>query len=133
VWEEFSDEQWQHFLATRRFVDTEVLPAINSYWEAAELPWPLMRRLPELGLLGEDIAGYGCPGMTPLARGLVNMELHGGDGSLGTCLGVQSGLAMKSIALLGSDTQKQRWLQAMARLEGTGRLTDPIARPGQAQ
>jgi glutaryl-CoA dehydrogenase len=74
VREQLSDEQWQHFLATRRFVDTEVLPAINTYWEAAELPWPLMRRLPELGLLGEDIVGYGCPAMTPLARGLVNME-----------------------------------------------------------
>jgi glutaryl-CoA dehydrogenase len=66
---EFTEEQWQHFLATRRFVDTEVLPAINGYWEAAELPWPLMRRLPKLGLLGEDIAGYGCPGMTPLVEG----------------------------------------------------------------
>ena len=26
-----------------------------------------MRRLPELGLVGEDIEGYGCPGMSPLA------------------------------------------------------------------
>ena len=48
--------------------------------------------------------------MSPLARGLVNMELHRGDGSLGTFLGVQSGLAMKSIALLGSEEQKERWL-----------------------
>lgn len=128
VRDEFTEEQWQHFLATRRFVDTEVLPAINGYWEAAELPWPLLRRLPELGLLGEDIAGYGCPGMTPLARGLVNMELHRGDGSLGTFLGVQSGLAMKSIALLGSDEQKERWLPAMARLDAVGAfaLTEPL-------
>ncbi len=127
VREDFSDEQWQHFLATRRFVDTEVLPVINRYWEAAELPWPLLRRLPELGLVGEDIAGYGCPGMTPLARGLVNMELHRGDGSLGTFLGVQSGLAMKSIALLGSDDQKRRWLPPMARLDAVGAfaLTEP--------
>jgi len=128
VREEFTEEQWQHFLATRRFVDTEVLPSINRYWEAAELPWPLMRRLPELGLLGEDITGYGCPGMTPLARGLVNMELHRGDGSLGTFLGVQSGLAMKSIALLGSDAQKERWLASLARLDAVGAfaLTEPM-------
>jgi glutaryl-CoA dehydrogenase len=128
VREEFSAEQWQHFLAARRFVDTEVLSAINRFWEAAELPWPLMRRLPELGLVGEDIVGYGCPGMTPLARGLVNMELHRGDGSLGTFLGVQSGLAMKSIALLGSDDQKNRWLPAMARLDSIGAfaLTEPM-------
>jgi glutaryl-CoA dehydrogenase len=108
-------------------VDQEVLPAINAYWEAAELPWPLLRRLPELGLLGEDIDGHGCPGMSPLARGLVNMELHRGDGSIGTFLGVQSGLAMKAIDLLGSPEQKERWLPAMARLERIGAfaLTEP--------
>jgi glutaryl-CoA dehydrogenase len=127
VRDQFSDEQWEHFIATRRFVDREVLPAINEYWEAAELPWPLLRRLADLGLYGEDIQGYGCPGMSPLARGLVNMELHRGDGSLGTFLGVQSGLAMKSIALLGSEEQKDRWLPAMARLDAVGAfaLTEP--------
>jgi glutaryl-CoA dehydrogenase len=124
---QFTDEQWEHFMTTRRFVDEEVLPAINEYWEAAELPWPLIRRLADLGLYGEDIAGYGCPGMSPLARGLVNMELHRGDGSLGTFLGVQSGLAMKSIDLLGSEEQKERWLPAMARLDAIGAfaLTEP--------
>lgn len=127
VRDQFTDEQWEHFIATRRFVDREVLPEINQYWEAAELPWPLMRRLAELGLLGEDIRGYGCPGMSALARGLVNMEVHRGDGSLGTFLAVQSGLAMKSIALLGSEEQKRRWLPAMARLDAVGAfaLTEP--------
>lgn len=127
VREQFTEEQWEHFLTTRRFVDEEVLPAINEYWEAAELPWPLMRRLADLGLYGEDIQGYGCPGMSPLARGLVNMELHRGDGSLGTFLGVQSGLAMKSIDLLGSPEQKARWLPALARLDAVGAfaLTEP--------
>jgi glutaryl-CoA dehydrogenase len=127
VREQFSDEQWEHFSATRRFVEREVLPAINAYWEAVELPWPLLRRLADLGLYGEDIQGYGCPGMSPLARGLVNMELHRGDGSLATFLGVQSGLAMKSIALLGSEEQKDRWLPAMARLDAVGAfaLTEP--------
>jgi glutaryl-CoA dehydrogenase len=125
--DQFSDEQWEFFDATRQFVDDEVLPVINGYWEAAELPWPLLHRLAELGLYGEDIVGYGCPGMSPLARGLVNMELHRGDGSLGTFLGVQSGLAMKSIALLGSEEQKDRWLPAMARLDKVGAfaLTEP--------
>jgi glutaryl-CoA dehydrogenase len=125
--DQFDDAEWEQFSATRRFVDSEVLPAINAYWEAAELPWPLMRRLADLGLYGEDIQGYGCPGMSPLARGLVNMELHRGDGSLGTFLGVQSGLAMKTIALFGSEEQKTRWLPAMARLEAVGAfaLTEP--------
>jgi len=128
VREQFSDEEWERFLLTRRFVDTEVLPAINGYWERAEFPWPLARRLGELGIVGEDIVGYGCPGMSPLACGLVQMELHRGDGSLGTFLGVQAGLAMKAIALLGSEEQKQRWLPPMARLERIGAfaLTEPM-------
>ena len=98
-----------------------MLPAINEYWERAELPWPLFRRLGELGLVGDDIEGYGCPGMSPLARGLVHMELNRGDGSLGTFLGVQSGLAMRSINLLGSEEQRERWLPGMARVERSAR------------
>jgi glutaryl-CoA dehydrogenase len=127
VREQFTDEQWDSFIRTRRFVDEEVLPVINDYWERAEFPWPLVHRLAELGIVGEDIEGYGCPGMSPLACGLVHMELHRGDGSLGTFLGVQAGLAMKSIAMLGSEEQKQRWLPAMARCEKIGAfaLTEP--------
>ena len=127
VREQFSDDEWDRFIRTRRFVDQEVLPVINDYWERAELPMPLMARLAELDLVGEDIEGYGCPGMSPLATGLVTMELHRGDGSLGTFLGVQAGLAMKAIAMLGSEEHKQRWLRPMARLEKIGAfaLTEP--------
>src|SRR6185436_5744682 len=112
---------------TRRFVHDEVLPVINGYWERAEVPLELCRRLGELGLVGDGIEGYGCPPMTPTAAGLVNMELSRGDGSLGTFLGVQAGLAMRSIALHGSEAQKQRWLPAMARCEllGAFALTEP--------
>src|SRR3954453_2675926 len=127
VREQFTDEQWEHFLATRRFVDEEVLPVINDYWEPAELPWPLMRRLAELGLVGEDIHAYACPGRSPLARGLVHMELNRGDGSLATFYAVQGGLAMKSIELLGSEPQQERWLPQMAQLDKIGAfaLTEP--------
>ncbi len=62
VREQFSDAEWERFLATRRFVDDEVLPAINDFWERAEPPWPLITRMAELGVVGEDIEGYGCPG-----------------------------------------------------------------------
>ena len=127
VREQFTPEQWSTFTAVRRFVDTDVIPVAGDYWERAELCWPLIRRLPELGIVGEDITGYGCAGLSPLACGLVTMELHRGDGSLGVVLGVHSGLAMRSIALCGSEEQKQRWLPAMARMEQLGAfaLTEP--------
>ena len=127
VREQFTDEQWAHFIAVRRFVDEEVVPAIGPYWERAELCWPLIRRLPELGIVGEDISGYGCAAMSPMSCGLVTMELHRGDGSLGVVLGVHAGLAMQSIAMCGSAEQKARWLPDMARMTKLGAfaLTEP--------
>jgi glutaryl-CoA dehydrogenase len=125
--EQLTEQQLEVLRRVRLFVDDEVLPVIGDYWERAEMPWPLIRRLGELGVVGEDIHGYGCPGLDPIALGLVHMELNRGDGSLGTFLGVQAGLAMKSIAMLGSEEQKQRWLPDMARLEKVGAfaLTEP--------
>jgi glutaryl-CoA dehydrogenase len=65
--------------------------------------------------------------MDPFSAGLVQMELSRGDGSLGTFVGVQAGLAMRSIEMHGSEEQKQRWLPAMARVEKIGAfaLTEP--------
>jgi glutaryl-CoA dehydrogenase len=126
--EQLTEEQLGVIRRVREFVDDEVLPVIGGYWERAEVPWPLIRRLGELGIVGEDIdSSYGCPELSPIACGLVAMELNRGDGSLATLVGVQSGLAMKSIAMLGSEEQKHRWLPDMARLEKLGAfaLTEP--------
>ena len=126
--DQLTDAELDFWQRTRDFVDDEVLPVIGDYWERAEIPWPLIKRMGELGIVGEGIDGYGCPPMSPLAVGLINMELNRGDGSLGTFLGVQAGLAMRSIAELGSDEQKQRWLPGMARMEqfGAFALTEPL-------
>ena len=125
--EELTETELDYWRRSRRFVDQEVLPVINEYWERADFPWPLVKRLGSLGIVGDGIEGYGCPEMSPIACGLVNMEINRGDGSLGTFIGVQAGLAMKSIYLLGSEEQKQRWLPPMARLDKIGAfaLTEP--------
>jgi glutaryl-CoA dehydrogenase len=127
VREQFTEEQWERFASTRKFVDAEVLPGIGDLWERAELPWGLIRRLPELGIVGEDIRGHGAAGMSPMACGLVHMELHRGDGSLGTFLGVHAGLAMQAIAMCGSEEQRARWLPSMSTLDRIGAfaLTEP--------
>lgn len=111
----------------RRFCDDRVLPVINQYWERAEFPFPLLEPLAALGVTGGTIQGYGCPGFSPLGSGLVSMELARGDGSLSTFMGVQSGLVMNAIALLGSEEQKERLLPPLARLERIGAfaLTEP--------
>ena len=125
--DQLTDAELEIWRRARDFVDDEVLPVIGGYWESAELPWPLLHRLGELGLVGDGIEGYGCPPMSPVAAGLVHMELNRGDGSIGTFVGVQAGLAMQSIAMLGSEEQKQRWLPDMAKVAKLGAfaLTEP--------
>jgi alkylation response protein AidB-like acyl-CoA dehydrogenase len=46
----------------RAFVDTEVLPIINDYWDRAEFPFELVGKIAQLGIVGTTIDGYGCPG-----------------------------------------------------------------------
>jgi glutaryl-CoA dehydrogenase len=127
VREPFTPQQEDYLIRTREFVDTEVLAVINGYWERAEFPYELIEKMAGLGIVGDGIDGYGCPAMDPLSVGLINMELNRGDGSLGTFLAVQAGLAMQAIAKCGSEKQKQRWLGPMARLEKLGAfaLTEP--------
>jgi len=54
VREQFTDEQWSHFITVRRFFDEEVVPVVGPYWERAEICWPLVRRLPELGIVRRE-------------------------------------------------------------------------------
>jgi glutaryl-CoA dehydrogenase len=105
----------------------EALPQMNDYWDRAEYPLHLVKRLGDLDLLTDGLAVPGLEQMSPLAAGLVNMEISRGDGSLGTIVAVQGGLALRSIAYFGSDEQKARWLGPLARGEefGAFALTEP--------
>ena len=122
-----SDEERHLRDRVRAFVDAELTPVINGYWERAQFPFPLIPRIADLGVIGTTIDGYGCPGLSPLAAGLVSLEMSRGDGSINTFIGVQSNLAMGTIALLGSQEQKRRWLPGMAALNQIGAfaLTEP--------
>ena len=114
------DEEREIRDRVRAFADREVIPIINDYWERAQFPFELVPKLAELNIAGTTIEGYGCPGMSVLASGLVAIEMARGDGSLNTFFGVHSGLAMGTIAMLGSEEQKERWLPPMARMEKIG-------------
>jgi glutaryl-CoA dehydrogenase len=124
---EFGEEERDYLQRTRSFIDNEVLPVINDYWERAEFPYELIKRMGALGLVSDGIDYPGVPAMSPASAGLVAMELSRGDGSLATFAGVQAGLAMRSIDHFGTDEQKQRWLPALARCDviGAFALTEP--------
>ncbi|GAB3273249.1 acyl-CoA dehydrogenase family protein [Sinomonas notoginsengisoli] len=111
----------------RAFAHERVLPVINEYWERAEFPYEILPGIAELGIIGTFIKGYGCPGMSRKAAGMVAREMARADGSINTFLGVHSNLCMGTLSMLGSEEQKQRWLPSLARIETTGAfaLTEP--------
>jgi glutaryl-CoA dehydrogenase len=115
-----TDEERELRDKVRAFANREVIPIINEYWNKEEFPFELIPKIAELSITGTTIEGYGCPGMSHAAAGLVAVEMSRGDGSLNTFFGVHSGLAMDSIAICGSEEQKEKWLPPMARMEKIG-------------
>ncbi|MCC4907964.1 acyl-CoA dehydrogenase family protein [Microbacterium sp. cx-59] len=110
----------------KAFVD-EVGDRMTHAWDAAEYPVDLTARLGELDLYNDGIEHPRLTHFSPLAAGLVNMEISRGDGSLGTIVAVQGGLALRTLALFGSPAQQDRWLEPLARGEvlGAFALTEP--------
>ncbi|MFJ6653048.1 acyl-CoA dehydrogenase family protein [Microbacterium sp. NPDC091313] len=110
----------------RAFVD-EVGDRMQGAWDRAEYPLELVRRMGELELYTDGIEHESLPESSPLAAGLVNMEISRGDGSLGTVIAVQGGLALRTLAHFGSPAQQERWLQPIASGEvlGSFALTEP--------
>lgn len=98
----------------RVFVQDEVLPVIDGYWERGEYPLHLLERLGQQDLLRDGVQVDGFAPMSSMAAGLVNMEISRGDGSVATMIAVQGGLALRSIAECGSAAQKEQWLPAVA-------------------
>src|SRR6516165_5272827 len=116
----------------RAFMETKVAPIINKYWVEDAFPFELLPAFKELNVGGLGTQGYGCAGGSQVLFGLVMMEMARFDASIATFFGVHSGLAMGSIALVGSEEQKQKWLPPMARMEKIGcfGLTEPLVGSG---
>ncbi|SBS73612.1 acyl-CoA dehydrogenase family protein [uncultured Microbacterium sp.] len=114
---------WQR---AQDFID-EVGDRMQEAWDRAEYPLDLAERMGELDLLNDGIEHPRLTHFSPLAAGLVNMEISRGDGSLGTVVAVQGGLALRTLALFGSAEQQDAWLEPIARaaLPAAFALTEP--------
>ena len=132
--EALKDEDRALQLKVRAFLEKEVKPVVNKYWLKAEFPFELIPKIAELNICGLTYQGYGCPGKSNLMEGMLAMEMARIDTSMSTFFGVQSGLAMGSIYLLGSEAQKQQWLPDMQQMKliGAFGLTEPEVGSGAA-
>jgi glutaryl-CoA dehydrogenase len=113
----------------RRFVRERVLPEVGDWFERGVFPRELFGELAKLGLLGMHLEGYGLPGASSVAYGIVCRELEAGDAGVRSAVSVQGSLAMYAVWRWGSEEQKERWLPAMHAGEAIGcfGLTEPDA------
>jgi glutaryl-CoA dehydrogenase len=113
----------------RRFVRERVLPEVGDWFERGVFPRELFGELAKLGLLGMHLDGYGLPGASSVAYGIVCRELEAGDAGVRSAVSVQGSLAMYAVWRWGSEEQKERWLPAMHAGEAIGcfGLTEPDA------
>src|SRR5690606_13712898 len=121
-------------LKVRDFMEREIKPLVNRYWLRDEFPFEIIPMLAKLDICGLTYKGYGCAGRSSLMEGIIAMEIARIDASVATFFGVQSGLAMGSIYLCGSEEQKQEWLPAMQQMKliGAFGLTEPEVGSGAA-
>ncbi len=111
----------------RAFVDARILPTIGDHWERGSFPTELTREIADLGLLGANLHGYGCAGLSEVGYGLAMQELERGDSGIRSFASVQGSLVMYPIHAFGSEEQKQEYLPKMAKGEiiGCFGLTEP--------
>jgi glutaryl-CoA dehydrogenase len=109
-----SDEERAVRDLVRGFVETRFLPLIRDHHAAGTFPVELIPELGELGLLGANVHGPGCPGLSSTVYGLICQELERGDSGLRSFASVQGSLVMWPIATYGTAVQQARWLPELA-------------------
>jgi glutaryl-CoA dehydrogenase len=114
--------------SVRAWVKKEVSPIIEEYAQRAEFPHHLLKGLGEIGAFGPSIpAEYGGGGMDEISYGIIMQELERCDSGLRSTASVQGSLVMYPIFKFGSESQKRKYLPALARGEMMGcfGLTEP--------
>ncbi|MCY4321132.1 MAG: acyl-CoA dehydrogenase family protein [Bdellovibrionaceae bacterium] len=125
----FTTEELMVKKTTADFVRKEVYPLLQQAHREENFPKQIIPRLAEMNLLGSNIKGYGCAGLSPRAYGLIMQELERGDSGLRSFCSVQGALVMWAIFSFGSEDQKKEFLPQLATAKKIGcfGLTEPDA------
>jgi glutaryl-CoA dehydrogenase len=124
---QLSDEERLTRDSVRRWCDEQLAPRVTANFRNAHPDPDFLREAGDLGLLGATINGYGCPGMSYVAYGLLTREIERVDSAYRSSISVQSSLVMHPINAFGSEAQKQQFLPRLAtgELIGCFGLTEP--------
>ena len=124
---QLTDEERMVRDTVREWVSDQVIPIIEEHCRNGTFPNELVPQMAEMGLLGVNIEGYDCAGMSNVAYGLVCQELERGDSGIRSFASVQGSLCMYPIYKHGSEEQRLKYLPKMAAGEFIGcfGLTEP--------
>lgn len=126
---EMTEEQKSIQKLARNFAESEIMPIAHEYDEKEEVPWHVVQKAHELGLMNLNVPEkYGGQGLDHLTAAIIAEELSY------ACLGIAgsfgaNGLALTPILLAGTEEQKEKFLKPFCskpQLAAFG-LTEPDA------
>jgi alkylation response protein AidB-like acyl-CoA dehydrogenase len=111
---DLNDEQIDIRDTVRRFTEEEIAPHATAWDEEHYFPREVYSKMAELGLLGMTVPeAYGGTMLNRLSAALVYEELAKGDMATAVGLSVHN-MVTGTLARLGSDEQRQRWVTRLA-------------------
>ena len=124
-----TDEERMIRDSARAFADEHLMPGVREANRHERYDPDLMKKFGQYGLLGPTIEGYGCPGVSYVAYGLIAREIERADSAYRSAMSVQSSLVMYPIHAYGTEAQRTKYLPGLAsgELIGAFGLTEPDA------
>lgn len=110
----------------RRFLDAEVAPIVDDYWERGEFPEHLIDGFVGLGMLAPKELGEGVL-PRPLFEGFRTLEIARVDASMSTFFSGQATMITSAILHGGSPEQVSTWMPLVRNYElrGVFAITEP--------
>ncbi len=127
---ELTPEQELIRKTVREFAANEIAPHAAEWDEKAEYPAGVVKQMAELGFMGMFVPEeWGGAGMDHLSYVIAVEEISHADASCGVIMSVNNSLSGWPILEYGTDEQKKRWLEPMAKGDTLGAfcLSEPQA------
>jgi len=124
-------EKWDMIRsAAREFAEREIKPFAREHDERGEFPWPVMKKIAEVGYLGALIPEeYGGSGLDAVSYLIIIEEISKVCASTGVITSVHNSLVAGPIMKYGTEEQKRKYLPQLAKGERIGAFaaTEPEA------